>query len=285
MSGPGPFMKFYPADWRAEPSLRMVSLAARGLWIECVCLMHEATPYGHLLSHGRAVTDTQLALLVGAPVEVIRELLAELGGAGVYSRTRTGVIYSRRMTADARRAAEGRKFVTRRGGQWAENKGEKPRPNRSPNRSPITQKPDSSVPNGTAAEKPPDLEKPLEPNAEGWALAVELLRIGTTEGNARAFFGKLLSRNGLEARDLLPSILAARLAGTPDPRGYLTKAAQAVAKRRGTTPAEPALDESELWPAAMAMFREDGRWSSTWGPKPGEPGCRVPPNLLIGAVA
>ena len=47
-----PWMKFYPADWRAEPSLRFTSLAARGLWIEMLALMHEATPRGSLLVKG-----------------------------------------------------------------------------------------------------------------------------------------------------------------------------------------------------------------------------------------
>ena len=44
-----PWMKFYTADWRSDPALRMCSMAARGLWVEMICLMHEATPYGQLL--------------------------------------------------------------------------------------------------------------------------------------------------------------------------------------------------------------------------------------------
>nr|WP_050804230.1 hypothetical protein [Paracoccus sp. TRP] len=104
-----PWLKFYPTDWRSDPALRMCSMAARGLWIEMIALMHEAVPYGHLLVAGRSPTDAQLAVLVGAPSDQIPELLGELDAAGVFSRTREGVIYSRKMTRTAKRTAIARK--------------------------------------------------------------------------------------------------------------------------------------------------------------------------------
>ena len=63
-----PWLKFFPSDWWADPALRMCSLAARGLWIEMLCLMHEARPHGSLLVSGRPVTAAQLANLVGGSV-------------------------------------------------------------------------------------------------------------------------------------------------------------------------------------------------------------------------
>jgi hypothetical protein len=60
-----PWMKFYPSDWRADPALRMCSIAARGLWIEMICLMHEAAPRGSLRVNGQAVSEGQLAALAG----------------------------------------------------------------------------------------------------------------------------------------------------------------------------------------------------------------------------
>lgn len=98
------WLKFYPSDWRSDPRLRMCSIAARGLWIEILALMHEAEPYGHLLVNDLAPTDTQMASLTGAPSDQLPILMAELESAGVFSRTRTGVIYSRRMTRDHKRA-------------------------------------------------------------------------------------------------------------------------------------------------------------------------------------
>lgn len=95
--------------------LRICSAAARGLWVECMCLMHEAKPYGHLLVNGRPVTDTQIANLTGIPQDQISSLLAELENAGVFSRNSDGVIYSRRMTRDAKRAADGERYGKRGG--------------------------------------------------------------------------------------------------------------------------------------------------------------------------
>jgi hypothetical protein len=89
-----------------------------------LALMHQADPYGHLLVYGNAPTDEQLAVLTGAPPTQIPALLVELEKAGVFSRTRTGTIYSRRMTREerarkdgARTAREGELPTSRRGRQ------------------------------------------------------------------------------------------------------------------------------------------------------------------------
>lgn len=104
-----PWFKFYPTDWQAEPALRMCSFAARGLWIEMICVMHKATPYGHLLVNGHCPTDAQLSVLLGAPPEQLSGLIGELEQAGVFSRTREGVIYSRKMSRMTKKAATARK--------------------------------------------------------------------------------------------------------------------------------------------------------------------------------
>jgi hypothetical protein len=104
-----PWLKFYPLDWRGDPKLRMCSMAARGLWIEILALMHEATPYGHLLVTGKSPTDMQIAVLAGAPSDQVTELLGELEAHGVFSRTKDSVIYSRRMIRDEKRSAVARK--------------------------------------------------------------------------------------------------------------------------------------------------------------------------------
>ena len=86
----------------------MCSLAARGLWIEMLCLMHEARPHGSLLVNGKPVTAAQLASLVGAGVAEVEGFLAELEEAGVFSRDADGALYSRRMRRDEERAAVNR---------------------------------------------------------------------------------------------------------------------------------------------------------------------------------
>ncbi len=97
-----PWFKFYPADWRAEPALRMVSMEARGLWIECMCLMHEAEPYGHLVVRGASLETPQLAAIVGASEQLVRSCLHELEEAGVLSVKPDGTVYCRRMVRDAK---------------------------------------------------------------------------------------------------------------------------------------------------------------------------------------
>ena len=109
-----PWMKFYPRDWRGDQALRAVSISARGLWVEMLCIMHEASPYGHLVLGGRDVSNDELARMSGAGAEGVGDILSELESAGVFSRTRKGVIYSRRMVKDKARSEKGRKAVNRR---------------------------------------------------------------------------------------------------------------------------------------------------------------------------
>jgi hypothetical protein len=94
------FIQLYTSDWRSDPCLRMCSIAARGLWIEMMCLMNEAEPYGHLIVNGVAPNDTQLSMLTATPGDQLPDLIAELEAQGVFSRNGKGVIYSRRMTRD-----------------------------------------------------------------------------------------------------------------------------------------------------------------------------------------
>lgn len=104
-----PWVKFYFSDWTSDPKLRMCGLAARGLWMEMLAIMHEAEPYGHLLVSGIVPSEQQLSVLVGAPVQQVADLLVELGIAGVFSRNRAGVIFSRKMVKDEKKAQIARK--------------------------------------------------------------------------------------------------------------------------------------------------------------------------------
>lgn len=97
-----PWMKFFPADWRADPALRMCSIGARGLWMEMLCLMHEADPRGHLLVNGMMVGDNHIAMLAGLSIDEAKTFLQELEKAGVFSRSDEGVILSRRMIREAK---------------------------------------------------------------------------------------------------------------------------------------------------------------------------------------
>lgn len=97
-----PWFKFFPSDWRADASLRMCSPAARLLWLEMLCLMHEADPRGYLLVKGRVPSADQLGMLSGITGGIVPELLSELREADVYSIDPDGVIYSRKMVNDTK---------------------------------------------------------------------------------------------------------------------------------------------------------------------------------------
>jgi len=109
-----PWMKFYPADWRADPRLRMCSLQARGLWIDLIAYMHEGEPYGHLTIDGATPSLADIAALVGRPAPEVRKALAELETLKVFSR-KGEAIFSRRMVRD-RQQAETDRANGRRGG-------------------------------------------------------------------------------------------------------------------------------------------------------------------------
>ncbi len=44
-------------------------------------------------------------------------------------------------------------------------------------------------------------------------------------------------------------------------------------------PPQPKLKDPTvlLWEARFKGYRQSGMWLSNWGPKPGEPGCQMPP--------
>lgn len=133
-----PWFKWYPSDWRGEPALRMVSRAARSVWIDMLGLMHESTLVGYLLLNGKRPTPEQLARVLGDDIRDLSGWLDELAAAGVYSETEEGVIYSRRMLRDVERAEKGRADVEMRGGAWGNSgKSAQRYPSKYPNRAPI----------------------------------------------------------------------------------------------------------------------------------------------------
>lgn len=95
-----PAFQFYPGDWQRDTALRCCSVAARGLWIDMLCIMHQGEPYGHLTVKGTPLEPQSLGRMVGASPREITAWLAELEGSQVFSRTATGSIFSRRMVKD-----------------------------------------------------------------------------------------------------------------------------------------------------------------------------------------
>lgn len=97
-----PSFQFYPDDWLSSPDLNACSLEAQGLWVKILCMMFLSPKRGVLLlSSGKQIDSKILARLTGEPEEKIKQLLAELEQAGVFSRLEDGAIYNRRMYREA----------------------------------------------------------------------------------------------------------------------------------------------------------------------------------------
>ena len=120
-----PWSKFFWSDYDADEGLRMCSLAAQGLWMRMLCLMARANPKGELRVGGEPCTASDLSRVTGETEATIAALLGELEKRGVFSRTRAGVIFSRRMRKDAeisrKRAKSGAKGAAVTNGKHAEN--------------------------------------------------------------------------------------------------------------------------------------------------------------------
>lgn len=154
-----PASQYYWGDWHRDLALQSCPLAARGLWHEMNCLMHQGEPYGHLtMPNGNPMTVTQLATLSKITARECNKLLAHLEEAGVFSRTESGTIYSRRMVRDeaVRNArAEGGKDGAEHGAKGAEHgaKGGRPAKDKGGSKTPL----DDSGKGGlkTGLEPPP----------------------------------------------------------------------------------------------------------------------------------
>lgn len=101
-----PWFKFFPTDWLADASLASVSLQARGLWIELICLAHACNPTGVLATNREAWSRDRIYRSIKGDVNVTRAAFDELVGAGVLSQFGDdglipGAYYSRRMVRDA----------------------------------------------------------------------------------------------------------------------------------------------------------------------------------------
>ena len=65
-----PSFQFYPADWLRNGNLRRCSAAARGVWMDILCVLHDSETYGVV-----RWTLADLANAVGSAIRYLRELV------------------------------------------------------------------------------------------------------------------------------------------------------------------------------------------------------------------
>lgn len=272
-----PWMKFYPRDWRGEQALRAVSMAARGLWMDCLCIMHEAKPYGHLVLNGTPLSDDTLARMTGISMDEATALMTELRQAGVLSVTGKGVVYSRRMTRDFSRAQKGKKAADKRWAQPPGNKQEKPRPNGLPNGNPITQKPEARSQNAAAQQSASEF------------FYDRLIKAASARGPCHPSLAMgigpmtdLIARGYSEA-EIIETITERAKPEIGSWKYFVPIIEQRARDRAAIVPKpEPATID---WRSRLDVFRSSQTWSAAWGPKPGESGCQVPVELIQGQAA
>ena len=114
-----PYLKFYFRDWQASTEIQSCSPAAKGIWIELMCIMAQSERYGYLEANGKPIQPATVARLLRCDKDELKPLLAELEANSVFSRASdTGAIYSRRMVRD-NAAAQSFAEYGRRGGNPA----------------------------------------------------------------------------------------------------------------------------------------------------------------------
>src|SRR5215217_9514183 len=87
-----------------------------------------------------------------------------------------------------------------------------------------------------------------------------------------------MSVTDLEIEEAIREAWTILYAGAPPLARRLAAALLAVT---GGTQAHPHwVTPDDLWRDRLAVLADQGAWLASWGPRPGEPGCRAPPALL-----
>jgi len=98
--GRDPWFKFYPADWNNDIKLQSCSLAAQGLLVKLMCIMHQSEKPGYLLINGVTPPSSTVLPLVSIHHNTYRKLLGELLNNGVLKTNGDGTIICPRMVKD-----------------------------------------------------------------------------------------------------------------------------------------------------------------------------------------
>lgn len=83
-----------------DPNLRRCSHAARGVWVDMLCLMFECSPRGVLITGSSPWSRDDVAAAVGGNVDVARGCVDELVAKGVCGVREDGALFNRRMMRD-----------------------------------------------------------------------------------------------------------------------------------------------------------------------------------------
>jgi len=111
-----PYVKWHGRDWLGDTMLRMVDPEVRGIWIDLLCIMMNAEPYGHLAILGKPMTDQQAARLTGTDIDTYKGCLKVIEETGISSRTKCGMLYCRRLVRDHEKYLSASRYGKKGGG-------------------------------------------------------------------------------------------------------------------------------------------------------------------------
>lgn len=254
-----PWLRFYGADWRGDANLRAVGYAARGLWMDMLTLMHEASPYGHLVVNGQPLDAARLAARLGGSAKEVQALLDRLEVEGVFSRNQDGVIFSRRMQRDADKAERDRlngkaggnphlkgeakdKARDNSGGGGSDNGGVNPQ-DKAHARDPLPEAREERTLTDVSDAKAASAAPPT-PRDMVWTQGVPLLSAmtGKPPNACRSLLGKMLRDLDDDCPRLLMVLQQAQEARHIDPLSWLTAATRGKSEQR-ENPAERRIRE------------------------------------------
>lgn len=94
--------------WRADPTLRLCSFAAKGLWMDLLAIAVDHDPIGYVAVNGHPLSIQDISRLTSRPVKEVSQVILELEKNGVFERNGDGVIYSRWLVGQDRRVRRSR---------------------------------------------------------------------------------------------------------------------------------------------------------------------------------
>ena len=159
-AGKAPSMQWYPADWRKDTAVQMLSFHDRGVWFELINIMHESAERGVLVINGAPMPEDALSRLLGLDKQTFNQTLSNLLTYGVAKqRDDDGAIYCKRMVEDEK-LSQLRRDAGKLGGNPALL-------NQKPT-TPVKQKPTPSSSTSTSSSN-----TPMPPEGDGFGLDVE----------------------------------------------------------------------------------------------------------------
>lgn len=190
-----PYIKFYTSDWLGDAALQSCSIAAQGMWIKMLCIMHEAEPIGYLKRGDLVMQTDELLRTLSLTKRKYEKLLQELEISGVFSRENgTNCVYSRRMVHD-REISLMRQAVGKKGG----NPDLVNQPRGRANPESRVQSPESGKEEGSG-------KKTLQKKAERWDEFWDAYPKKQAKGQAQKVYQRLIEKKGASEQAIIAGL-------------------------------------------------------------------------------